>query len=110
MKKIIKVAILTILVGMPLSIQALTFWDLVAVWLIAKTVERVARVSECSNPCCTCECKKNFQCRVRWLKKNQNKKLKEKGLMDSDNHIVFVVDDQDEELDYQRSLIIGNKK
>lgn len=110
MKKVIKIIILTALVGMPLSIQALTFWDLVAVWLIAKTVERVAGVTDCSNPCCTCECRKNSQCRVHWLKKLQNKKLKEKGLVKMDNQIVFVIDDQDYELDYQRSLIIRNKK
>lgn len=109
MKKIIKTVILTVIVALPLSIQAIEFWDFVAVWLVAKTVERIAEVT-CSHSCCTCECKKNSQCRVRWLKKLQKKKLKEKDLVESDNQIVFFVDDQDDELDYQRSLIIRNKK
>jgi|GEM_PF-4990817 len=68
MKKIIKIAVLTVLIGMPLSIQALTFWDVIAVWLVTKTIEKVAGVKDTCHFCCGCECKK-IQCKIRSLKK-----------------------------------------
>ncbi len=80
MKKIIKAVVLTVLVGMPVSMQALDFCDLVALWLVAKTVERIAGVTDGSNHCCcACECKKNAQCRVRCLLKNKKIPVKMKS-------------------------------
>ena len=95
MKKKIKVVVLTMVIGMPLSIQALTFYDLIAVWLVTNTIERVAGVPYCVNYCCSCECKKNYQYRMLLLKKIQNKKLKEKDIVKGDSQITFVIDDQD---------------